>query len=184
MKITVISGTNRSNSVSIKVARNLQTRYQKAGVSDVEVLDLSTLPLELFSPDAYSTKPAAFEPFSQRILESDGLVVIAPEYNGSYAGALKLFIDMLKFPESFENRPVAYVGIAAGIWGGLRPVEHLQQVFGYRNALNFNERVFIPAVGKAFDEDRGSFTPPLIEELLEQQTVRFIDFVRRLKGVE
>ena len=112
MKITVISGTNRSNSVSIKVARNLQTRYQKAGVSDVEVLDLSTLPLELFSPDAYSTKPAAFEPFSQRILESDGLVVIAPEYNGSYAGALKLFIDMLKFPESFENRPVAFTGLA------------------------------------------------------------------------
>lgn len=183
MKLTVISGTNRRDSVSIKVARNIQSRYQTRGVSDVEVFDLATLPLELFSPDAYADKPAEFEPFSERILASDGLIVIAPEYNGSYAGALKLFIDMLKFPESFENRPVAYVGIAAGIWGGLRPVEHLQQVFGYRNALNFNERVFIPAVGKAFDEESGKFNPPLVEELLEQQTSRFIDYVRRLKGL-
>jgi chromate reductase, NAD(P)H dehydrogenase (quinone) len=32
---------------------------------------------------------------------------------------------MLKFPETFEKRPVCFVGVAAGIWGALRPVEQL-----------------------------------------------------------
>jgi len=181
MKLTLVSGTNRRDNTSIKVTRNLKKRYERAGASSVTLIDLCELPLELFSPDAYAEKPQAFQSYSDNVLEADGLVIVVPEYNGSYPGALKLFIDMLKFPESFENKPVAFVGIAAGIWGGLRPVEHLQQVFGYRNALNFNERVFIPAVHKAFDESSGSFTPPLIDELIESQTKNFIDFVRRLK---
>ena len=181
MKITVISGTNRRGNTSLKVAKNIQSRYESAGASSTTVIDLCEMPLSLFSPDAYSEKPQEFEAYSQNVLDADGLVIVVPEYNGSYPGALKLFIDMLKFPESFENKPVAFIGIAAGIWGGLRPVEHLQQVFGYRNALNFNERVFIPAVHKAFDADKGAFTPPLIEELLESQTKNFLNFVRRLK---
>ena len=74
------------------------------------------MPLSLFSPDAYSEKPQEFEEYSQNVLDADGLVIVVPEYNGSYPGALKLFIDMLKFPESFENKPVAFIGIAAGIW--------------------------------------------------------------------
>lgn len=181
MKLTLISGTNRRNNTSIKVARNIQARYEKAGVPSVNLIDLCEMPVELFHPDAYAEKPEVFTRYAQEVLESDGLIIVVPEYNGSYPGALKLFIDMLKFPESFENKPVAFIGVAAGIWGGLRPVEHLQQVFGYRNALNFNERVFIPAVHKAFDEASGTFTPALIEELLESQTKNFIDFVRRLK---
>ena len=49
---------------------------------------------------------------------------------------------MLKFPESFEKRPVCFTGLGAGIWGALRPVEQLQAIFGYRNAYLFPERVF------------------------------------------
>jgi NAD(P)H-dependent FMN reductase len=55
---------------------------------------------------------------------------------------------MLKFPESFERKPVAFTGIAAGMWGALRPVEQLQTIFGYRNAHIYPERVFIPSVNE------------------------------------
>ena len=40
------------------------------------------------------------------VLQAEGLIVVTPEYNGSLPGVLKYFIDMLKFPESFEQRPV------------------------------------------------------------------------------
>ena len=59
---------------------------------------------------------------------------------------------MLPFPESFEQRPVCFVGLAAGIWGALRPVEQLQAIFGYRNAYIFPERVFMPGIGKLLNE--------------------------------
>ena len=66
---------------------------------------------------------------------------------------------MLPFPESFERRPVCFIGLSAGIWGALRPVEQLQAIFGYRNALIFPERVFMPGIGKLLD-DSGKFTDP------------------------
>lgn len=59
---------------------------------------------------------------------------------------------MLPFPESFQHRPVCFVGLAAGIWGALRPVEQLQANFGYRNAFLFPECAFMPGINKLLDE--------------------------------
>lgn len=114
--ITLISGTNRPASNTRKVTAVIEGIYR----------DLHDLPLELFAPGAYAEKPAAFAPFAQGVLEASGLVVVTPEYNGSMPGVLKVFIDHLKFPESFEGKPVCFVGLAAGMWGALRGVEQLQ----------------------------------------------------------
>ena len=152
--ITIIVGTNRTGSVSAQVADFVAKVYDELGINN-RVLDIADLPPETFSPNAYVEKPPRVVEFTEQILASSGLFVITPEYNGSMSGALKLFIDMLPFPESFEDRPVSYIGISAGQFGGLRPVEHLQQVFGYRNALNFPRRVFIPGVGLVMKQSGG-----------------------------
>ena len=176
--ITIIIGTNRTGSVSAQVAAFTATIYNDLGIEN-QILDLAELPPATFSPDAYVEKPARVIEFTDQILASSGLVVIAPEYNGSMAGALKLFIDMLPFPESFEDRPVSYVGISAGQFGGLRPVEHLQQVFGYRNALNYPRRVFIPAVGSVVKAEGGLAQHEFGERLREQAT-GFVAYCRSL----
>jgi len=106
----------------------------------------------IFSPASYAAKPAGFSKSTDAILAADGLVIVTPEYNGGIPGILKYFIDMLPFPESFEHRPVFFVGLAAGIWGALRPVEQLQAIFCYRNAYIFPERVFMPGINKLLDE--------------------------------
>ncbi len=115
------------------------------------MLDLAQLPPEIFSPGSYAEKPKAFQPFADAVLQSDGLHVVTPEYNGGMPGVLKYFIDMLKFPESFERRPVCFTGVAAGIWGALRPVEQLEAIFGYRNAHLYPERVFLPQINNLLD---------------------------------
>ena len=152
--ITIIIGTNRTGSVSAQVAAFVAKVYDELGINN-RVLDIADLPPETFSPNAYVEKPPRVVEFTEQILASSGLFVITPEYNGSMSGALKLFIDMLPFPESFEDRPVSYIGISTGQFGGLRSVEHLQQVFGYRNALNFPRRVFIPAVESVMKQSGG-----------------------------
>ena len=152
--ITIIVGTNRTGSVSAQVAAFVAKVYDELDINN-RVLDIADLPPETFSPNAYVEKPPRVVEFTEQILASSGLFVVTPEYNGSMSGALKLFIDMLPFPESFEDRPVSYIGISAGQFGGLRPVEHLQQVFGYRNALNFPRRVFIPGVGSVMKQSGG-----------------------------
>lgn len=176
--ITIIIGTNRAGSVSAQVAAYVTTVYEDLGIEN-QILDLVELPPETFSPEAYVEKPSRVIEFTDQILASSGLVVIAPEYNGSMAGALKLFIDMLPFPESFEDRPVSYVGISAGQFGGLRPVEHLQQIFGYRNALNYPRRVFIPAVGSVVKAE-GGLSQHEFGERLREQAKGFVAYCRSL----
>src|SRR6266436_5322546 len=156
--ITLIVGTNRPGSNTRKVARHVEEIYAELKVL-LHVLDLAQLPPEIFSPSSYAEKPASFRPFADAILKSSGLIVVTPEYNGGMPGILKYFIDMLKFPESFEKRPVCFIGVAAGIWGALRPIEQLQQIFGYRNGFNYPERVFLPRINDLLNE-QGRLTDP------------------------
>jgi NAD(P)H-dependent FMN reductase len=146
----------------------------------LKVLDLAQLPPEIFHSSSYGEKPKSFAPFADGVLQSSGLVVVSPEYNGSVPGVLKYFIDMLKFPESFEKRPVCFVGLAAGMWGALRPVEQLQAIFGYRNAYLYPERVFMPKINDLLDANGRIKDPELIERLRDQQK-GFIEFVSKLK---
>ena len=172
--ILIISGTNRPNSNALRVARVLERHYQAAGAAS-EIFSLQDLPPEMFDPGAYAHKPPAILALQQRILAARWLHVVTPEYNGSFPGVLKYFIDMLKFPESFEHKPVAFTGEAAGQWGGLRPVEQLQQVFGYRNAYVYPDRVFIPGITKIMDAD-GNIADAAINDRLAKQAAGFARF--------
>jgi len=178
--IVILSGTNRPGSNTRKVTGSVEAIYASLGVS-TQVLDLAELPPEIFSPASYAEKPANFSRFTDAILAADGLVIVTPEYNGGIPGILKYFIDMLPFPESFERRPVCFVGLAAGVWGALRPVEQLQAIFGYRNALIYPERVFMPGVNKLLDES-GKFTKDDIPKRLESQAAGFVEFVEKLQA--
>jgi chromate reductase, NAD(P)H dehydrogenase (quinone) len=174
--ILIIGGTNRPNANALRVARIVAGHYAAAGIA-AEIFSLIDLPREIFEPTAYASKPQSFLPIQQRVLSSAGLHVIVPEYNGSFPGAMKYFIDMLKFPESFERKPVAFIGEAAGIWGGLRAVEQLQMVFGYRNAFVFPERVFVSAVSAKFDAD-GQIIDSAIDQRLARQALGFAQFAQ------
>src|SRR5690606_19539384 len=107
----------------------------------VDLLDMNELPPEILSPGAYKQPAESVRQLVERFLAADGVVFVVPEYNGSYPGVLKLFVDMLPYPQGFENRPCAFVGLAAGQFKSLRAVEHLQQVAGYRNAFVYPRRL-------------------------------------------
>jgi chromate reductase len=178
--ITIICGTNRPGSNTRKVANHVVRIYQQLSVTH-QLLDLAELPMEIFNPVSYGNKPAAFARFSDGILAADGLVVVTPEYNGGVPGVLKYFIDMLKFPESFQDRPVCFVGLSAGRWGALRPIEQLQQIFGYRNAYIHPQRVFLPEISGLLDE-KGEIQDTELAARLKEQAEGFVGFVERLRG--
>ena len=180
--ITLIVGTNRPGSNTRKVAAQIEEIYAGLKVP-LHVLDLAKLPPEIFSPASYAEKPKSFQPFADAVLQSAGLHVVTPEYNGSLPGVLKYFIDMLKFPESFEHRPVCFTGLAAGVWGALRPVEQLQAIFGYRNAHIYPARVFLPQINDLLD-DAGRLKDAELLERLNKQAEGFVEFVEKLKDVK
>ncbi|MDF9827749.1 chromate reductase [Ereboglobus sp. PH5-10] len=176
--IEIISGTNRPGSNSRKVAAQILEIYKRHNAA-ARIFDIAEIPAEIFSPASYTEKPASFAPFSQRILDAKGLHIITPEYNGSFPGVLKYFIDMLPFPESFEHKPVAFTGISAGMWGALRAVEQLEPIFGYRDAHIFPARVFIPGIFNELNES-GKIKSAELVQRLEKQAGGFVDFVKRI----
>jgi NAD(P)H-dependent FMN reductase len=177
--ILIISGTNRPNSNALRIAQLLAANYDRLDVPHA-IFSLAELPREIFDGAAYANKPAAMIALQQRVLDAIGLHIVSPEYNGSFPGVLKYFIDMLKFPESFQHKPVAFVGEAAGLWGGLRAVEQLQQIFGYRNAHILPDRVFIPGVATKFDTS-GKLTDASIDERLAAQCEHFGRFAKHMQ---
>jgi NAD(P)H-dependent FMN reductase len=178
--IVIISGTNRPGANSLRIATHLRDLVEDLG-EEVRLLDLAQLPAELFAPAAYAEKPAAFAPFQEAILAADGVLTVVGEYNGSFPGVLKYFIDMLRFPESLYGVPAAFVGVAAGEWGGLRAVEQLEMVFQYRHAHLYGRRVFIKNVAGVLDEAGGIADGEILRRLAEQAE-GFVDFCRRMRG--
>lgn len=177
----IIAGTDRPNSNTLKISQNIQKIYKDLG-EDVEIIDLKEVKEHLLDDLHYGKTTPNMQPYIDKVMKSDGLIVVCPEYNGSMPGVLKYFIDHLKFPESFEYRPVAFVGLG-GRFGGLRPVEHLQQVFGYRNAFIYPERVFVMNVHTIFNE-AGEIKDAMIQDLLEKQAQGFQKFAAALKSFE
>ncbi len=179
--ITVIAGTNRKGSNTLKVANLVMKHYQARGV-EAQLLDLAKLPPGIFSPEHYGNPPPAFKPFQDMILNTDGILVVTPEYNGGFPGALKYFIDLLKFPESLLGKPAAFIGVAAGIFGALRPIEQLSMIFQYREAALYGKRVLFPKVESKLSPDGTEITDEFVRGLFEKMLDGFAGFSRKLKA--
>lgn len=172
----IISGTNRPGSRSLQVAKIIQDLYREAG-EETEIVDLQDMDLPGLIGHYGDTAPDVMKLAIEKINKSEGVIVVVPEYNGSFPGALKYFIDHWSYPHSFEWRPVCFVGLGWG-FGGLRPVEHLQSVFGYRNAFVYPDRVFLIDAPKYVND--GKMENVGMFERLKNQAKGFSAFCKAL----
>jgi chromate reductase len=175
----IISGTNRPGSRTRQISNLIQKLYAEQG-EKVEIIDLLDLPFQELTGHQYGGAGLhlTWEQAVQKINQADGLILVTPEYNGSMPGALKYFIDHWVYPDSFEFRPICFVGLG-GLFGGIRPVEHLQQVMGYRNAFQYPLRIFLMNVFKTLQN--GELQDPTAVQLLKNQVVGFQKFVKSLQ---
>lgn len=177
--IYIISGTNRKGSKTLEVAKIVQKEF-KALSKETQIVDLCDLPLETLHAANYSKEVhSEIGDIVQKLNQSDGIFIVTPEYNGSFPGILKYFIDYFSYPETFEYRPIAFVGLGWR-WGGLRPVEHLQQVFNYRNAFVYPERVFITNAPQAIAN--GELKDEVSLKLIKKQVSGFVKFINALRS--
>lgn len=177
--ILVIAGTNRPQSSTLRVARLAESVLKEAG-KEVFFVDLQRMPASLYQPSSYAEKPPEFADYQKAVWEAQGILTVVPEYNGAYPGALKYFIDMLKFPESLVEMPAGFIGIGSGEWGSLRAVEQLEMVFHYRRAHLYGNRVFIKDVRRALDE-AGRLKDPVLAERFAAMLRGFADFAEKIR---
>lgn len=175
----IISGTNRRGSRSFELSQLIQKMYA-AHSEKVEIIDLKDVGLDELDETHYGApKPPKMTESLEKINHADGLIFVVPEYNGSLPGVLKYFIDHWKYPEAFEFRPVCFIGLG-GMFGGLRAVEQLQMILGYRNAYVYPERMFLTNIWNIFKD--GQLNDKAIEQLLEKQALGFQKFCYALSS--
>ena len=175
----IISGTNRPGSRTRQISAVIQKIYLELN-EKVEIIDLAELPFaELTGVHYAGGTSESWSLAIQKVNAASGLIIVVPEYNGSFPGALKYFIDHWKYPQSFEHRPMCFVGLG-GLFGGLRPVEHLQQVMGYRNAFQYPERIFLTNIFGTLKN--GELQDPVAMPLLQSQAKGFQAFVKALES--
>ncbi len=176
----IISGTNRPGSRTRQISDLIQRLYAETG-EQVEIIDLIDLPFEELTGRQYGGAGLhlSWSEAVQKINQADGLILVTPEYNGSMPGALKYFIDHWVYPDSFEYRPICFVGLG-GLFGGIRPVEHLQQVMGYRNSFQFPLRIFLINIFKTLQAS-GELGDSAALQLLKDQVLGFQAFVKALQ---
>ncbi len=174
-KITIVSGTNRDEAVSAQIANLYQRILLNLG-QECEIVDLTKLPYDFAFTALYdkSGKNADFNHFRELMAESQKFVFIVPEYNGSFPGVLKTFIDGLKFPTTFKGKKCALVGLSSGIQGGGLALSHLTDIFHYCGMEVLSLKPKLSHIEKHFDGK--ALSNPLYQQLLEEQATKLLNF--------
>ena len=177
--ITIISGTNRKGSSTLKIAKLAISFLEKNDVK-TQLIDLRKVPKNLFSGDHYGSPLKGLKKYQHMILDCNGILSVIPEYNGSFPGILKYFIDLLKFPESLKDIPSGFIGLSAGSFGAIRAIEHLEMIFQYREAHIFGVRSLFIHVHKKINEEGTEIIDQFTKELFERMLLGFKDFVYKI----
>ncbi len=166
--ITIVAGTNRKTSKTRQVALYYQHLLAEAG-AESQVLDLADLPNDFVVSALYENagKNLVFNELRAVLELADKFVFIVPEYNGSFPGVLKAFLDGLSYPSKLTNKQAALVGLSDGIQGGALALSHLNDIFSYLGLNVLAQRVKIPLMKKNFQE--GKVTDVFINQLLHEQ---------------
>lgn len=172
--LTIIAGTNRAGSSTLKLARYYQKKLIEKGI-ETELVSLEDLPDNFLKSDLYGKRSEEFKPILKQINASEKFIFIMPEYNGSFPGALKVFVDACDFPESFYDKKAALVGISSGKYGNIRGVDHFTGICNYFNLHVFSLKLHIPYIRKEINAD-GNLTESDTIKFTDEQMDRFIKF--------
>ena len=148
--IVLLSGSNRFNSQSIKVAHYLRERLEALELCDSsELIDLASSPLPLW-PEEDTQK--AWSAQQSTLKKATALIVISPEWNGMACPALKNFF-LYAGSSELGHKPALLVGVSAGL-GGAYPITELR-ASSYKNSriLYLPEQLIIRNVESMFNSE-------------------------------
>ena len=174
--ITILVGTNRPSSRAGRIAVIYARLLAELG-EETQLLNLTELPVDFITSALYGNAGShdEYNRLAAKLNSGSKLVVIVPEYNGSFPGVLKAFIDGLPYPGGIRGKKAALVGLSDGGQGGLLAMSHLSDVLMYLGTAVLPQRVRLPFIGKELSES-GEFVNELPRQLLREQAQALMAF--------
>jgi len=154
MKISIISGSHRDPSQSMKVAKVIESILLSGICQEVDIISLANNPIPLWDQGVWDGEKKWQElltPYQEKLSTSDGFVIISPEWHGQVPAGLKNFF-LLFSKNELGHKPAMIVTVSAGD-GGSFPVAELRMSSYKNNRICYiPEQVIIRHVEQVLNE--------------------------------
>lgn len=167
MNITIISSSPRQNSTTCRVAYYLLQRLKEQTEHTIHLIDMREVDLPMIQNvwSSLEKVPEKYASLGKTIFETDAFILVTPEYNGTYAPAMKNLLD--HFPKQ-SRKPFGIVTASPGSMGGIRASQQLQQMICAFFGIPSPHMLIIPAVDKKFNA-----SGELVEDTFEKSISNF-----------
>ena len=146
--ILVFGGSRRPQNNTDKA---LALALDELGEGDFEIrrVHLGELDLPLPGEPSESKDP---DKLKELVTGAAGILIATPEYHGSISSTLKLAIDNLGYPSTFEGKTIAIFGVAMGPSAD-NALAHLRHILTHVGGEVLPGQASVGSVHKVFDED-------------------------------
>jgi len=165
--ITIISGTNRHDSMTLRIA-NLYFKLLSQRSDNVHLLSLE-------NKQVWERGTEMLELEKTLLIPAQKFVFIMPEYNASFPGILKLMLDNSDVKKCWWYKKALLVGISDGRAGNLRGIEHMTAILHYLKVHVHYNKMLISKINEEMDK-QGVLLKPETERAIDLQIEEFLKF--------
>ena len=174
MSMLILSCSNREESKSLELSKKLYSIGLHKGIQ-TDLHDLARFCPDLTNPIYYEESnwtSSMIHYQDSHIMPEQKFLFVIPEYNGSYPGILKLWLDILSVRQrqaSFYHKKVAFIGISEGKASNIRGLDHFMGVTRYLKMISLPTTLNIPNISKVLADwsDDGDYSGRIINFLDE-----------------
>jgi NAD(P)H-dependent FMN reductase len=180
MRIEIISGSPRGNSITNRVALHLQKEINQKTDHEVNIVDVRKLRLPTLQSvfTSVESTPEPYKELAEHMLNADAFILLTPEYNGSYSAALKNLLD--HFPKQ-HHKVFAIATASPGMLGGIRAAMQLQELIFALFGIGSPYMLVTPQVEKKFDVD-GNLLDESFKKSIDLFVNEFIWLAEKIVG--
>ena len=185
IRVKLILGSTRQGRFGEKPANWLYNEIKRdwSDSIDIELLDLRDYQMPFFddpippSQHKGEYKNQAVGKWAEKIRESDAFIIVTPEYNHGYPGALKNAMDWIY--KEWNNKPVGFVSYGSAL--GARAIEQMRsvavalQMAPIRNALHIPSDVYANASAASDQAAVASAFGPIRKGPMGDRVAGFMD---------
>jgi NAD(P)H-dependent FMN reductase len=168
--ISIISSSVRTDRVSHRVALFFKNYLIEHQLATPQILDLKEYNFPVFE-ERLSHQPnpsSGIIDFTEKIKNSDGVIIVTPEYNGGYPASLKNVVDLLY--DEWRRKPIAISTVSNGSFGGTQVITSLQFSLFKIRAWVVPAMCPMPKAQQLFDEAG----IPIEKDSIEKRVTPFI----------
>lgn len=168
MKFAIIVGSIRIGRQSHRVAYYLAKKIHLRGI-DVIMIDLAEHPLPMMEDEKGKLHHPTgdISVIGTQLKEADAMILVSPEYHGSFTGVLKNALDF--YWAEFKKKPIGVVTTGSGKMGGINASIQMQHVVLSLGAFPLPTKLLIPEIQHAFNDQ----FEPLRDDIV-RNTDRFL----------